>query len=102
MQLALRKTVIIEPRENDYVVVDKDLGIDCGRIYRGIAPGGGDWWLWFVQAGPPPYPQGTAARLEDAKAAFRAAWELARTRLSAADLARIREEDEQAGRRGRR
>jgi hypothetical protein len=46
-------------------------GEKIGRIYRGLAVGGGHAWNWTVY---PRGPTGRAPTLESAQAAFKAAW----------------------------
>jgi hypothetical protein len=71
--LRLRRTVIAGTYcDNDWCVYEN--GRSVGRIYRTHAPGGGMHWRWFVQV-VGQVASGSAETLDEAKAAFRGAWE---------------------------
>jgi hypothetical protein len=60
--------------DNDYCVYED--GRSIGRMYQTHAPGGATCWRWFVQVGQ--VAAGSADTLEEAKAAFRSAWNCAK------------------------
>jgi hypothetical protein len=101
MRLVLRTTVIIDPIADDYVVHDKEPGINVGRIRLTGFPGGERRWNWYLQA-PNPFEAGTADTLETAKAAFKAAWMRRKPEMSEAKLLAIKHWDETEGRRHER
>jgi hypothetical protein len=81
MSLALRRTVFLdgEKRPNDYEV--RYDGRTVGRILR-LRSTGRELWQWTqIDWGPSHGPNGGVAdSLDEAKAAFRAAWESYRGR----------------------
>jgi hypothetical protein len=85
MRLVLRTTVIIDPIKDDYVVYDLDPGLRIGRIMLTAWPGGVQRWNWYLQA-PHPYESGVSDTLEEAKAAFKAAWQRRKPTTAEAEL----------------
>jgi hypothetical protein len=90
MPLTLRRTVIAGQYLNDDFCV-YDGGLVVGRILLHRSTPQGPQWAWHVNLAVP-IPtgcNGRASTLEEAKAAFRGAWERLKPTLSATRLAEL-------------
>jgi hypothetical protein len=70
MLLVLRTTVINDTIKDDYIVHDREPGINVGRIKLTGFPGSEQRWNWYLQV-PDPFEAGTTATLEAANAESR-------------------------------
>ena len=98
--LRLRRTCIAgQYLDDDYCVYDD--GLRVGRILLHASTPQGAQWAWRVNVKEPipGWCSGRAATLDEAKAAFRAAWEQFRPSISAARMRHHREWQATEGRR---